>query len=212
LPGEAHQPGRHGGENCLHTHGFIALPPANRDGAATAVRDIAAAAGIAGSSVMHHFGTQRKLCAVVLLRTSKSMQDVRPTAEDAQPVGRMGQLIEGLANGTEHHPGYMPILWREMMENPGRLGDVHQMPLADFLRRAWDLSRDAVSSAQRPGIDPDMLLSMLGAACYFQVALPTFVAIRGSTSSTLKQRFTDTLQATLPAALTPPVARTKKLA
>ncbi|MCZ7657782.1 MAG: TetR/AcrR family transcriptional regulator [Xanthobacteraceae bacterium] len=160
----------------------------------TSVRDLASALGIAGSSVLHHVGSKRKLYAAVLQRISDSVGAVLKHIDDGEPSGIVRRLAERLMIWSELHPDYVQILLREMMENPVRLNEAHRLQLADFLKEALALTAKAVRTRSRKRVDPDMLLMLvIGAVSYFQIALPTFVAVRGGETRVLKRRFIDTL-------------------
>ncbi len=160
----------------------------------TSVRDLASALGIAGSSVLHQVGSKRKLYAAVLQRISESVGAVLKHVDEGEPSGIVRRLADRLMIWSELHPDYVQILLREMMENPVRLNEAHRLQLADFLRRALALTAKAVKSRSRNRLDPDMLLMLvIGAVSYFQIALPTFVAVRGGEARVLKRRFIDNL-------------------
>lgn len=170
--------------------------------AGTTVRELGAALGIAGSSVLHHVGSKRKLYAAVLERISASATAVLEGIERGDPARAMHQFTERFLAWSEAHPHYVEILLREMMENPARIGEVHRWLLADFVRQAVALTAEAVGERRAQQIDPDMLLMvLLGSVTYFQVARKTFAAIRGGDAQQQRRRFIDTLEAMLQASL-----------
>ena len=175
--------------------------------AGTSVRELGAALGIAGSSVLHHVGSKRKLYAEVLKRISVSIAPVLAHIDRTVPAEAMRQLTERLLIWSELHPHYVQILLREMMENPARIDEVHRWQLADFLQQAAAFSKDVVGvRGNKSGdIDPDMLLQvLLGSVFYFHIALTTFNAILGGDARELKRRFLGTLEAMLQATFPAP--------
>ena len=125
--------------------------------AGTTVRELGAALGIAGSSVLHHVGSKRKLYAAVLERISASATAVLEGIERGDPARAMHQFTERFLAWSEAHPHYVEILLREMMENPARIGEVHRWLLADFVRQAVALAAEAVGERRAKQIDPDLL-------------------------------------------------------
>lgn len=169
--------------------------------AGTSVRDLSAALGIAGSSVLHHAGSKRKLYAAVLQRISDSLNIVLQHTDDKEPTVMLRKFVERLLLWSELHPDYSQILCRELMENPRRLSEIHHWHLAEFLERALEITAKATARAS-PRISQDMLLlSLLGSVIYFNLALPTFMAVRGGEARELKRRFVDTLDEMLRSAL-----------
>ena len=111
------------------------------------------------------------------------------------------QFVERLFLWSELHPDYSQILVREMMENPKRLGKIHHWHLAEFLQRALAMAGKATVHGN-PRMSQDMLLmSLIGAVTYFNIALPTFIAVRGGQAQDLKRQFIDTVDEMLRAAL-----------
>lgn len=177
--------------------------------AGTTVRELGAALGIAGSSVLHHVGSKRKLYAAVLERISSSAATVLEGIDRDDPVGALREFTRRFLVWSEAHPHYVEILLREMMENPARMSEVHRWLLAGFVRQAADLSAEAVGAqrTKQKHVDPDMLLMLLlGSVTYFQVSRRTFAAIRGGEVQQ-RRRFVDTLDAMLQALLPSLAAR-----
>ena len=175
--------------------------------AGTSVRELGAALGIAGSSVLHHVGSKRKLYAEVLKRISVIIAAGLAHIDLTVPADAMRQLTERLLIWSELNPHYVQILLREMMENPARIDEVHRWQLAEFLQQAAGFSKDVVGTrGNKSGdIDPDMLLQvLLGSVFYFHIALTTFNAIRGGDARELKRRFLGTLEAMLQATFPAP--------
>lgn len=171
--------------------------------AGTSVRDLSSALGIAGSSVLHHAGSKRKLYATVLQRISDSVNTVLQHISEEDPTGMLQQFVERLMLWSEMHPDYSQILFREMMENPRRLGEIHHWHLAEFLERALAMTTRATTDGN-PRISQDMLLmALIGSVTYFNIALPTFIALRGGQARDLKRQFIDTLDEMLRATLAP---------
>lgn len=169
--------------------------------AGTSVRQLSAVLGIAGSSVLHHAGSKRKLYAAVLQRISDSLTIVVRHTDDKEPAMMLRKFVERLLLWSELHPDYSRILCRELMENPGRLGEIHHWHLAEFLERSLEITAKA-SAQGGPRISQDMLLlSLLGSVIYFDLALPTFIAVRGGEARELKRQFVDTLDEMLRATL-----------
>lgn len=212
--GEKRSPGRRSVKESLLTQEKLLVEAerhfAHKGYAGTSVRELAAALGIAGSSVLHHVGSKRKLYAAVLERISASIAPVLNHIDRTAAAEAMRQLAERLLIWSELHPHYVQILLREMMENPVRIGEVHRWQLADFLQQALGFTAAVVGTRgkRKGGIDPDMLLLvLLGSVSYFHVALTTFSAIRGGEVRELKRRFLATLEALLLAALPPAAGR-----
>lgn len=169
----------------------------------TSIRDLGAALGIAGSSVLYHVGSKRKLYALVLEKISGSLSNVLGHIEEGGGGEMMQQFAERVMSWSELHPDYVHILLREMMENPDRLGEVHRWLLAGFMRDALKLSARATARQTGNKVDADMVLMLvLGAVSYFHVSLPTFMVLRDSSDRLkLKRRFMDTVHQLLRAAL-----------
>ena len=206
---EKRAPGRRSARESLLTQERLLVEAerhfARQGYAGTSVRELGAALGIAGSSVLHHVGSKRKLYAEVLKRISASIAPVLAHIDRKEPAEAMRQLTERLLIWSELNPHYVEILLREMMENPARIDEVHRWQLADFLQHALGFTAEVIGdpSGER-GIDPDMLLLvLLGSASYFHIALKTFKAIRGGDSRELKRKFLQTLEVLLQAALPP---------
>lgn len=173
--------------------------------AGTTVRELGVALGIAGSSVLHHVGSKRKLYAEVLKRIAVSIAPVLHHIDRGVPAEAMRRLAERLLIWSELNPHYVEILLREMMENPARIDEVHRWQLAEFLQQALGFSEEVVGTrGRKSGVDPHMLLLvLLGSVSYFHIALTTFSAIRGGEARELKRRFLGTLEAMLQATLAP---------
>lgn len=174
---------------------------ARRGYAGTSIRDLGDALGIAASSVLHHVGSKRRLYAAVLDRIAASVGTVVKGVEDVPAADGLARFAERMLLWAELHPDYIQILLRESMENPDRLGGAHRLPLADFMRRAWAIAGHAVG--RRAGLHSDMLLvAVIGAVTYFQIALPTIAALRGETDQRrMRRRFAATLETALAALL-----------
>lgn len=214
-PGLKRTPGRRSArESLLTQEKLLAVAErhfARQGYAGTSVRELGGVLGIAGSSVLHHVGSKRKLYAAVLQRIAASLAPVLGPIERSDAAAAMRQLGERLLIWSELHPHYVQILLREMMENPGRIDDVHRWQLAEFLQQALELSQAVVAprGRRKGGVDPDMLLLvLLGSVSYFHIALTTFNAMRGGEVRDLRRRFLGTLEALLQASLGPaPAAR-----
>lgn len=176
---------------------------ARRGYAGTSIRDLGDTLGIAGSSVLHHVGSKRRLYAAVLDRIAGSLGTVLKSIDDGPAAEGVARFAERMMIWSEQHPDYVQILLRETMENPDRLGRAHRLPLADFMRRAWAVAGRAVR--RRPGLDPDMLLvAVIGAITYFQIASPTIAALQGeSDPRRMRRRFAETMQTALAALAAP---------
>lgn len=171
---------------------------AQRGFAGTSVRDLSAALGIAGSTVLHHVGSKRKLYAAVLERIALSSMVVLQHIDESDPATVMRQFAERFMLWVEMNPDYTHIMLREMMENQPRLNEAHHWHLATFLDSALKLTTRTTKRLGRSAIAPDMLLMiLLGAIHYFHVALPTFVTLRGEQMRDVKRRFVDTLDSML---------------
>ncbi|MBI5720510.1 MAG: TetR/AcrR family transcriptional regulator [Burkholderiales bacterium] len=206
--GEKRSPGRRSARESLLTQERVLAEAerhfARHGYAGTSVRELGMALGIAGSSVLHHVGSKRKLYAEVLRRIAVSIAPVLGHIDRGVPAEAMRQLAERLLIWSELNPHYVQILLREMMENPARIDEVHRWQLADFLQQALRFSKAVVGARGRKkgGIDPDMLLLvLLGSVSYFHVALTTFNAIRGGEARELRRRFLGTIEAMLQASL-----------
>lgn len=184
---------------------------ASRGYEGTSMRDLSAALGIAGSSVVHHIGSKRKLYGAVLQRISDSVNTVLQNSDQGDPAEILHHFVERFMLWTESHPAYSQILVREMMENPSRLEEIHHWHLAEFLERALAMTSKAAGNGN-PRISQEMLLiCLIGAVTYFHIALPTFVGVRGGQARSLKRQFVDTVDELLRAALAPPPKKTKSL-
>jgi len=162
--------------------------------AGTSVRDIGAELGIAGSSVLHHVGSKRRLYGLVLERIAASLAAVLGPTDQAARTLSFVEVARRFAAWSAAHPDDVHVLLREMLENPGRLAAAHRLPLADFLRRGHGVAARAIEG--RKGLDPDMLfMTVVGAITYVQVALPSFAAARGRRDVVrLGRRFAATIE------------------
>lgn len=210
---EKRSPGRRSVRESLSTQEKLLVEAerhfARKGYAGTSVRELGAALGIAGSSVLHHVGSKRKLYAEVLKRIAVSIAPVLNHIDRGVPAEAMRRLAERLLIWSDLNPHYVEILLREMMENPARIDEVHRWQLADFLQQALDFSEEVVGTrgTNKGGVDPHMLLLvLLGSISYFHIALTTFSAIRGGEARELKRRFLGTLEVMLQATLAPTVA------
>lgn len=174
---------------------------ARRGFSGTSVRDIAGALGIAGSSVLHHIGSKRRLYRMVLDNIAESLIDVTVPIDDPPASDALRAMLRRFAAWADANPHYVQILLREMMENPARLKDAHRLPLAAFLRRGGQAAERALG--RRRDIDADMLfLIVVGAITFGQVALPSFAAARhGGAGARSLRRFAASLEGLLAAAL-----------
>jgi TetR/AcrR family transcriptional regulator len=170
---------------------------ARRGYAGTSIRDLGDALGIAGSSVLHHVDSKRRLYAAVLDRIAGSVGTVLKGTDDGPAAEGLTRFAERMMTWSEQHPEYVQILLRESMENPDRLDRAHRLPLADFMQRAWAIAGRAVG--RRAGLDPDMLLvAVIGAITYFQIASPTIAALQGeSDPRRMRRRFAETIETAL---------------
>lgn len=182
---------------------------ASRGYEGTSMRELSAGLGIAGSSVLHHIGSKRKLYGAILQRISDSVNTVLQNIEQDDPAESLRHFVERFMLWTELHPAYSQILVREMMENPRRLERVHHWHLAEFLERALSMTSKA-TAARNPRIGKEMLLMcLIGAVTYFNIALPTYIGVRGGQARDLKRQFVDTIDEMLRATLAPVHGKTK---
>ncbi len=173
--------------------------------AGTSLRRIGTALGIANASIMYHFPSKKKLYAAVLGRIADS---VRPVTEDLTDDGgdtleRIRLTVDRFLEWGEAHPGYLRLLIRELMENPGRLSGVRTLYLAgvvDAMRRPIDQARQ---EGLLPDIDPGLfLLHLIGSVTYFIIAEPTVSRITNSPDAdALRRRFRKALHQVVAACL-----------
>jgi hypothetical protein len=94
-----------------------------------------------------------------------------------------------------------------MMEIPDRLSEAHQWLLADFMKKALELSEQATASRSASKVDAEMMLMLIiGAVTNFHVSLPTFMRLRGASDPLdMKQRFINTLDQLIRTTLAPQI-------
>lgn len=173
--------------------------------AGTSIRDLGSALGVAGSSVLHHVGSKRKLYALVLRRISDSLSGVASEIADRDGADMMREFAERMMTWSDQNPEYVQIVVREMMENPGRLNEAHRWLLADFMEEALRLSERATASQTGDKVDAEMMLMLIvGSVTNFHVSLPTLMRLRGMVDAAeIKRRFINTLDRLIRAALSP---------
>ncbi len=161
--------------------------------AGTSFRDLGAALGIANASITYHFPSKRKLYAAVLSRVADSVRRVTERLDEdaSDPVERIRLMVDRVAAWGEANPGYMQLIVRELMENPGRISRVRTLYLANVvqaLRRPID---QAKSQGYLRDLDPELfLLHLIGSVSYFMIAAPTFGRIINSPDlGELRSRF-----------------------
>jgi AcrR family transcriptional regulator len=161
--------------------------------AGTSFRDLGAAVGIANASITYHFPSKRKLYAAVLSRVAESVQRVTAdlAAEGSDPVERIRLMVDRVAAWGEANPGYMQLIVRELMENPGRISRVRTL----HLKSVVEALRLPIDQARQHGylrdFDPELfLLHLIGSISYFTIAVPTVGRITDSPDlDALRSRF-----------------------
>ncbi len=144
--------------------------------AATSLREIGVALGIANASIIYHFPSKKKLYAAVLSRVADSVRQVTEHLEQdtGDPVERIRLMVDRFMAWGEVNPRYMQLVVRELMENRARISRARTLYLADVV----DALRRPIEQARQHGclweIDPELfLLHLIGSITYFIIAVPT---------------------------------------
>ena len=138
--------------------------------------DIAAEAGVARSTVYVYFANRDELLRACLKGMhDQLLEDIADSwADDAEPVGRLERLIEGLLERIDEEPGVLP-------PGPGHPGDAGQGGEAvgnelalislNIARLIRDLYLDGVASGIFRDMDPDEALDLIGQQIYGAMAV-----------------------------------------
>lgn len=155
---------------------------AERGFAGTAIRDIAARAGVNGAMVHYYFGNKEGLYQAVLGTVGSTISDA--FAEIASGQGstreRLTRLVEAYASYVLSHPHFARILYREMLAS----GDQLKQMARKYATANYTMLRDAIAEGVRRGelrpLDVDLApVSLLGMVAVFQFLRPIVSTVLG---------------------------------
>lgn len=143
------------------------------------VRELAAAAGTATASLLHHFPTKEKLYAAVLGAVAAELEELFQVLDTGAPHrDRLAAAIEAYLDWTDRSPARSNLLLRELLDNPARLeaaGEGAHMVLASLVDQLSRFIRSGQrAGAFRRGSPITFITHIVGGAAYFCAARPTF--------------------------------------
>ncbi|HVF91714.1 MAG TPA: TetR/AcrR family transcriptional regulator [Blastocatellia bacterium] len=148
---------------------------AARGFAGTAIRQIAANAGVNGAMVHYYFGNKEGLYRAILERAAGGVRALLEQAAGAAgPIEeRLAQFIEAYFDYIFGHPNFVRILNRELMAGGAHLLEIiGPLPVANY-----EILRDIMARGVRRGdfraLDVDLApISLIGMALVFHFLQP----------------------------------------
>lgn len=143
------------------------------------LRDICGAAGISIPTLVHHFGSKKKLYGSVLDRIAGSMKLYMPdpdtTTVDADAILDMADRH---LDWTIAYPHYSRLIMREVMENPGRVLEARQWHMRPIIAAYAALIRKGQEAGVLGQFDAVMFaFSFTGEIAHFYAAVTTVQGI-----------------------------------
>jgi AcrR family transcriptional regulator len=155
---------------------------AARGYAGTAIRDIAAGAGVNGAMIHYYFGNKEGLYHTILENAAAAVRALLEGAiRDAETSkGRLRGFIEAYSTYIFTHPDFARIMHREMLAGGAHLKEI----LGHTIGRNYSMIREVIKEGVRRGelrpVDADLTpLSLIGMIVFFQFAQPVIAVALG---------------------------------
>jgi TetR/AcrR family transcriptional regulator len=157
---------------------------AARGYAGTAIRDIAARAGVNGAMIHYYFRSKEGLYRAILESAASRVRTmlVETAGADLPTRDRLAQFVESYAAYILSHPNLARILYREMLAGGRQLIKVAQK----YAVTNYTILRETMAEGVRRGelrkIDLDLApVSLMGMVVVFQLVRPIISVVLGKT-------------------------------